>query len=93
MDLGAFEQYLAEQWAVERSDVYEGGIGPADEVRTAQPMRPERVLKLLGVSTDELVAFLQYERLPPPKLLGPGRVAWRADEIYKLRAELEEDDD
>lgn len=82
-DIG-FEPFLAEQWSVDRNDIYSEGIAAPQVIRNSQPMRPGAVMKALGVSEAQLVALLMSGRMPKPGDLGHGRVAWRFDEIDKL---------
>ena len=79
-----FEQFLAEQWSVDRNDIYSEGIASPQVIRNSQPMRPSSVIKALGISEAGLVALLNSGRLPKPGDLGHGRVAWRFDEIDRL---------
>jgi predicted DNA-binding transcriptional regulator AlpA len=88
----AFEQILADEWAVERSDVYETGIAPPSVLRDAPPLRPFAVLRAMGISTDEFIALLRTGRLGRPRELGHGHVAWRADEIVAAVDWLNRDD-
>ena len=54
MNLAAFEQYLAEQWAVERSDVYEGGIGASASGWNPAITQPPRQRNAIAASPSRL---------------------------------------
>ncbi len=90
MDPVAFQQYLADEWAVERTDIYEEGILPLDLLKACEPVRPGWVLKELGVSNNELVGLMQSGRLGRPGKQGRGKVAWRFDEIAAVREWLKD---
>jgi predicted DNA-binding transcriptional regulator AlpA len=81
-----FEQMLEDEWAAQRSDIYEQGIYPSQVVGAAQPIRPQRVLERLKVTQSGLVELLRSGRLRRPGKLGHGRVAWRLDEVEALVA-------
>ena len=81
MDLVAFEQMLADEWAVTRSDIYRQGYGPTPLINAVQPIRPQRALERLKVSAGQLVQLLRSGTLGRPGKLGHGKVAWRKDEI------------
>jgi predicted DNA-binding transcriptional regulator AlpA len=81
MHPAGFEQYLSDEWAIERTDVYEDGILPLELLRACQPVRPSEAIKAIGVSQERLIELLQSGRLGKPKKLGHGRVAWRFDEV------------
>jgi len=81
MDLVAFEQMLADEWAVARSDIYRPGYGPTPLINAVQPIRPQKALERLQVSAGQLVQLLRSGTLGRPGKLGHGKVAWRKDEI------------
>jgi predicted DNA-binding transcriptional regulator AlpA len=85
----AFEQTLIDKWVVERSDIYDRGIGSVRAVNTAQPIRLDRVVEWLGVSEEELLHLLKSGDLPRPGKDGHGRVIWRKDEVERLATERE----
>lgn len=85
------EQRLADRWAVDRRDIYVEGIGKPEVIDAASPVRPWAALKLLGVSSSELLRLVETGRLCRPGQRGHGRVAWRRDEIERARWQLEEE--
>ena len=66
MDLVAFEQMLADQWAVPRSDIYRQGYGPTPLINAVQPIRPQKALERLKVSAGQLVQLLRSGTLGRP---------------------------
>jgi predicted DNA-binding transcriptional regulator AlpA len=84
-----FEQILIDEWVVERSDIYERGIGSVRAVDTAQPIRLDKVVAWLSVSEEELLDLLKSGNLPRPGQDGHGRVIWRKDEVGRLAAQRE----
>jgi len=38
----AFEQMLADEWAITRSDIYRQGYGPTPLINAVQPIRPQK---------------------------------------------------
>jgi hypothetical protein len=55
----AFEQMLADEWAVTRSDIYWQGYGPTPLINAVQPIGPQRALERLKVSAGQLVQLLR----------------------------------
>ena len=51
MDLVVFEQMLADEWAVTRSDIYRQGYGPTPLINAVQPIRVAR-LSCRGADRD-----------------------------------------
>ena len=84
MDLDALEQRLHNEWAVERTDIYGGGVLPLDVLAACQPMRPNTVLERLGINSNQLIGMLLLGHIGRPGKRTNGRVAWRADEIAAL---------
>ncbi len=78
------EQALADEWAVDRKDVYERGFGPPALIAAAQPIRPDKVLARLGINEGQLIRLVASGKLPRPAKLGHGQVAWRIDEVEAL---------
>ena len=65
------EQMLADEWAVDRRDIYmDGGIYANTLVDAAQPIRPDRVLARLKLSEEGLVQLLMSGKLGRPGKLG-----------------------
>jgi predicted DNA-binding transcriptional regulator AlpA len=80
----AFEQVLYDKWAVDRRDIYAGGVAAPWVLDAAQPMRPPEVIKRLKISQAILVGILATGDLPRPGKLTRGHVAWRKDEVESL---------
>jgi hypothetical protein len=87
--LEKFEKHLADEWAIERGDVYvEGMILASDRLRVMVPVRPETAMKALKVGETRLLNLLRSGRLSRPKKLDDKSVAWRWDEIAVLAEHL-----
>lgn len=80
----AFEQVLYDAWAVDRRDIYAGGVAPPRVLDAAQPMRPPEVIKRLNISQAILIGILAIGDLPRPGKLTRGYVAWRKDEVESV---------
>ena len=90
--LEKFEQLLADDWAIERNDVYVMGMILApDHLRVMLPVRPEAAMKAMKVGETELLKLLRSGLLPRPKKLDEKRVAWRWDEIAAVAEHLKEE--
>lgn len=89
--LERFEKRLAEEWAIERDDVYvEGMILAPDRLRVMAPVRPEATMKALSVGETGLLNLLRSGSLPRPKKLDDKSVAWRWDEVLAVKVRLDE---
>ena len=80
--------------ARKRNDIYAEGILGVSELDAAEPMGPEKVMRYLKVTGDELLELVRCGPIVRPGKRSKGRVAWRADEIVPHRdwiAERRED--
>ena len=94
MHAAELEAILDREWAVRRADVIDAfQIAPLHSLRGRQAVRPSKALEILGATPERMFDLLRTGRLPRPAKFGGGRVAWRADEVLRLAADLREDDD
>jgi predicted DNA-binding transcriptional regulator AlpA len=75
LGLEAFERLVLRVFAVNRSDIRQGGVA------AALPMRIDEVLKYLEVSQGELLSLIRSGALPRPGRITEDEIAWRRDEI------------
>jgi hypothetical protein len=83
------ETILLKHWAIERGDIqWESIMWMGREESAARPMMPEKVLEFLGTTPHQLIELLKHEVVRRPGRGKRGLVAWRFDEIDRVRGQV-----
>jgi len=89
MNAEGVELVLWKEWAIDRQDIYPGLVmGPLHVLDAALPMYPDRVMKALGVTADQLLRLVATRIIGRPGKMGEGKVAWRQDEVDPIRGRV-----